>query len=586
MVLERRADVLAATSHQMSWHPRALTVPQRLFALSAVCLLPAVAGLIYLIVSVQRERELEVHDLAFRTGQLAALEMESIIGGAAGVLHAVARAPGVRSFSTEACNNYLADVNAQLPQLKGFAVADSEGLLRCGTALPPEPASIADRAHFTQALETGAFVVGQFNHSKVDGVASLPLALAVRDGDRISGVVVAGLDLDWLGDRLGDREFLQGSALTIADREGVIIARQPFPEQFLGGRIPESNQALLRGRRAGTMTVTSQDGARRIIGYFPPAVTGIGLYVSAGVSSEAAFAPIRASTYRSLAIAGVGAIGAFALAWLAGDRLFRRPISRILRTIAAWQRGDTSARTNIPRAGSELAALAGAIDDYMDALIVDREARRKAEAHRALLIREMEHRIKNTLAIVQAVAAQTFRAEASPATLQSFRARLSAMAETHALLLSDNWESADLRTTLETALRPFWVDGEDRVSMTGTAIRITARAALALSMAVHELSTNAAKYGALSGGTGRVSIGWDLRSSPKGERFHFCWTEREGPKVAPPERMGFGSRMMEIALASELHASVALSFPPGGAVFTLDADADATLAGGSRASAA
>ena len=261
------------------------------------------------------------------------------------------------------------------------------------------------------------------------------------------------------------------------------------------------------------------------------------------------------------------------MAWTVGERLFRRPIRRILATIASWRAGDETARTGIAADASELSELAASIDEYMDNLVDVRAERTAAEERRALLLREMNHRIKNILAAVQAIANQTFKDRATPDSLRTFGNRLAAMAAAHDLLVTENWESADLYETVVAALNPFGFDRRRRFSLEGPPVQITAKAALSLSMALHELCTNAAKYGALTTPDGQVTVRWRLVPGEAGERFHLSWTERGGPPVGAPSHNGFGTRLIQAALASELSATADLSFAEAGLEFVLDADA-------------
>lgn len=214
--------------------------------------------------------------------------------------------------------------------------------------------------------------------------------------------------------------------------------------------------------------------------------------------------------------------------------------------------------------------LASSIDSYMDAISANRAAPREAEAQRALLVGELEHRVKNVLAIVQSIAAQTFRSAPDAENLATFRRRIGAMAESHALLRADHWRSADLRATLLTALRPFGLDGAP--------LQVAAGAALAISMATHELCTNAAKYGALSHDDGRVEIAWETVETSGGPRFRWTWRDTDGPPVAPPKAAGFGTRMIEATLGAQLGGDVRRSYPPEGVFVEVDVPASALLA--------
>ena len=551
----------------MTWVRGRLSLVQRLLALAAIATLPATLALLFLIGSAHSQRQDATRAEALRLGEIAGLEMTRIVDGTRSVMLAMTAAPDL--VDGAGCAAFMSRVSVGLPQLRGFVLRDGDGAVRCASGGAPTDAEFGAEPIAEGALETGLY----FRRGP-DAAASLPLTLGL--GPR--GSLTTWLDLDWLQERVRDRELTPGGALTIADRDGVIVAREPFPERFVGTRIPEEFQRLVRAPEPGTLELRSQDGTRRVIGYYPPAATGIGLYVSAGISTEDSLAPVWRSTWLSLGLAGIGLAGTFLVTWAAGDRIIRGPIRRLLETVDAWRGGDVDARTGMARDDGEITRLAAAIDGYMDEVATDRAARTRAERHREILLAEMQHRIKNTLGTVQAIARQTFAGHADPEAVRVFGERLRSMAEAHAILLSDDWESADLRELLQTTILPFDGGEARRVRLDGPDLRIRSRGALALAMAVHELCTNAMKYGALSAPGGTVDIGWRIDGAPGGGTFHLTWTESGGPPVRPPESGGFGSRMIETVLAAELGAEVALRYPVEGAVFTLDGDASKVLA--------
>ncbi len=559
---------------------RRLTLRQGIVAIVAVAILPVAAALPYFIVSIHQEREGEVRDQALRTSEIASLEMERIITGAQGILETLAYAPVVRELRSPVCDEYLSEIARRLPQLRGLAVADLQGQIRCSAGLYFGPDGIAGEDWFTAALRDDRFIVGEYVGSRPDEPAFLPIALPVDIDGVVDAVVVSGIDVAWLGARIRERDFAKGSALTIADRNGTIIAREPEPERFVGIPIPDTYQWLVHADRPGTVELTSQDGTRRVLGYQPADASASGLYVSAGISTEAAYGPIEVSTWRSIGIAAAGALLACGVAWYVGDRVFRRPIRRMLATIASWRAGDESARTGMPADGNELAALGASIDEYMDNLTAVRAERAAAEEHRKLVLHEMNHRIKNILAAVQAIANQTFKNRVPTERLDAFGGRLAAMAAAQDLLLTENWESVDLAHAVQGAVAAFERPDQYRFTLDGPPLRIGARASLSLSMALHELCTNAAKYGALSVPGGTVAIAWEIATAPDTgtARFRLDWTERHGPPVTQPERNGFGSQLIQSALAAELAGTARLSFEVTGVRFHLDADATRVLA--------
>ncbi|HEY1940859.1 MAG TPA: HWE histidine kinase domain-containing protein [Roseiarcus sp.] len=191
--------------------------------------------------------------------------------------------------------------------------------------------------------------------------------------------------------------------------------------------------------------------------------------------------------------------------------------------------------------------------------------RKESDTHRALLLRELSHRVKNALASVQAIATQTLKMTATPeAFAASFSARLMALAKTHDLLTRGEWQGAPLRDIVEAELAPYQDETHTRWRCEGPAVRLAAKSALALGMAFHELATNAAKHGALSVPSGHVEVSWEQRLTEGHLRLHLVWAEAGGPKVLGAGRKGFGTRLISDGLAYELDGDVALEFGAAG----------------------
>jgi len=202
----------------------------------------------------------------------------------------------------------------------------------------------------------------------------------------------------------------------------------------------------------------------------------------------------------------------------------------------------------------------------------EKAARRKAEQRQALLINELNHRVKNSLATVQAIAQQTLRAPEVPeAPRRAFSDRLLALARAHDILTDESWESADIRDVVAGALEPFGGGNERRFHIEGPPLRLSPKVALSFALALHELATNAAKYGALSVPQGRIEVIWNLEGLDGARRLRLRWVEKDGPLVAPPSRKGFGSRLIERGLAGELRGSAQVSYPPSGVMCEIDA---------------
>jgi two-component sensor histidine kinase len=193
----------------------------------------------------------------------------------------------------------------------------------------------------------------------------------------------------------------------------------------------------------------------------------------------------------------------------------------------------------------------------------------EAENRLQLLNGELKHRVKNTIAVISAIAGQTLRGKGKDADLDTFNARLIAFGRAHDILTSTNQTTAPIEEVVKDALLPHRT-GAERIGFTGPHIMLGSQQAVSLSLAIHELATNAAKYGALSGDVGKVDIKWD-RIGGKDAEFEFVWAEHGGPPVTKPEKSGFGSRLIRRVLATDFGGTVELNYEPAGFVCRLSA---------------
>jgi PAS domain S-box-containing protein len=194
-----------------------------------------------------------------------------------------------------------------------------------------------------------------------------------------------------------------------------------------------------------------------------------------------------------------------------------------------------------------------------------------AEERRDLLINELNHRVKNTLATVQSIASQTLRnSETAREAKAAIEGRLIALSRAHDVLTRENWEGADLYEIVAQAVAPYSSQGEDRLHLEGPKVRLSPRTALSLAMMLQELATNAVKYGALSNASGEIRIIWHIEKG-RPAHLHLRWDESGGPPVQVPSRRGFGTRLIERSLAQELGGDVQIAFAPTGVVCTVNA---------------
>jgi PAS domain S-box-containing protein len=208
---------------------------------------------------------------------------------------------------------------------------------------------------------------------------------------------------------------------------------------------------------------------------------------------------------------------------------------------------------------------------YFIGIFQDITEQKHAEEQQRFFLDELNHRVKNTLTTVQSIASQTLRTTETPAQFKdAFEGRLLALSKTHNLLTRKSWREAELRDVAEQELAPYRKQGDERVTLNGPNVRLPARYAINLGLVLHELVTNAAKYGALSTNTGRLEMSWTIvESEDRPDQLRIHWVESGGPPVAPPKRQGFGSRLIRRSIEGELGGYMVLNFAEGGVAYDI-----------------
>jgi two-component sensor histidine kinase len=437
---------------------------------------------------------------------------------------------------------------------------DKEGQFRCGSTGAPSNRDLSDRPYFREALQGHDLVVGEFTLGRISDKPVLPIAIAMRDQNKaVIGIAAASIDLVWLGEQLKERGLPKEGSITVADRKGTILARQPLPEEFVGKPIPPNFLRLVNAPSPGFEEVVSQDGTRRILGYMPVSEPPKGLYVSAGLSSEASYGAVVRTAWTGFLLVALAGLGTLAVTWFLGERLFVRPIRLVTRVMQRWREGDASARSGLDARHGEIGELGAEFDRLIDELTESQE-------QRDLLAGELIHRNKNTLATVLAIASATMnKPQAARDVLPDFLARVSALGATQEVLTSKVWATTELQPLIEKVVAPLVVDHARRVTCSGPVVELPAQQALGMTMVIHELCTNALKYGSLTAAEGRVEVVWMSTPAVKGEELTLTWKERGGHPLTPPTgKAGFGTRL--IARAFGAAGSATTTFNPDGLV--------------------
>jgi len=322
-------------------------------------------------------------------------------------------------------------------------------------------------------------------------------------------------------------------------RSGKFVTRSQRHDAVSGKKADPAYFAKAIGT-SGSFTATNLDGVTVLAAYYYGVASK--WLIAANVPRSIVEAPLWQSLY-AIAALGFGALLlSLVLAWLFG-RNVTSAATQLAERAAALGAGE---RVDPPTLRvSEFQQIGEALDASALKIKEREQQRDKIEAQRKQLIAELDHRVKNTLAVVQSLLVQTLRHSSSFAEARiAFSSRLQALAAAHDILTQENWGTAELQDLLLRVTAPYGTSEQFKIS--GRSIRVPPSKALSLAMMFNELATNAAKYGALSNGTGTVAVTWDVEGLPPQLRVE--WQEQGGPPVAVPKNEGFGSRLLRESL--------------------------------------
>lgn len=393
-------------------------------------------------------------------------------------------------------------------------VADRQGhlLFSSGTT---DSASLPQRNNVTIIEKVFSTGRPQYSNLFVGAVKKRPVItveVPVTDNDGVLYDVCFSPPIDIFQSIIEKQRQSQDWTITIFDGDGVNFARVPNPEATIGQRASPTLSAEMVRQDEATFPTLSLEGTPLITSVVRSGLTG--WTVAAGIAESSLVAPL----WRTLAITSV--IGGILLMVGLGFAL------RMATTIA------------------------------------------RGEMLHDLLIEELNHRVKNTLAILQSLATQTFRS-ASRAEREKFEGRLGALAEAHNLLSMAKWQGSDLQDVVGRVLQPYLLNAPERIRVSGPRVPLAPRLSVVLSMIIHEMATNAAKYGALSSEAGTVTLDWKLHEEGADRTLRMTWTEAGGPEVTAPVQRGFGSRLIERSARDQLGGEATVDFLPGGVVYTV-----------------
>lgn len=507
-----------------------LNVRARLVLLVLAFLIPGLLLTGFLLWDLQGAgRQVQERQL-MATARALSLVVDRQIGEQAATLQVLATAPSLKrgdwpSFYAQA-REAMRDENSWV------VVRARNGPMRLNTRLPLDaaikgpPAAVGPE--FWAGERDGASVSNLFNGALVrQPVIVVRRSVVMEDGGVVDVSVITRASS--FAQVFRDQRLPGAWTGTILDARGRVVARSRGGEHYVGKMASAETLRHLRSGK-GVISVRTLDGIPSYAGFDKLDAYKWSVFVA--VPADEVIGPARRSLIAWLGIGVLLLAAAVVLAVRVASGV-ATPVEQLARAASDWVDGQDvqiPSPSGLPETDSLAIAFAAALAAV--------DAR---DAQQTLLINELNHRVKNTLATVQSIALHSRRANASADEFHAaFEGRLLAMSAAHDILTRTSWEGASLEDIISSALRPFL---GPRLVMAGPPVQIGPTTALNLSLILYELATNAAKYGALSGDTGQVDLAWTL----VGERIQVNWTESGGPPITNTSRKGFGSRLIERA---------------------------------------
>jgi len=551
-VLQRRAGEASKAHIGRAWSVPAYLVALALASTVPIAIVAGVFGFHFVTESSERTRA----DFAERL-QLMRSAVELRIENIVNDIEVLALSPALQSGDLALFYQHAAEVR-RLRNAFGLVLSDRQGqqIINTrqpfGTVLPHRSATEAQELVF----KTGRPQVSDLIYTTTDRQPIISIEVPVRIGGDIRYVLAIGLSPNYLS-ALMDAYVPPDYVGSISDRKGILIARRPLQSGLdLVGKptIPEV-LAHIGENAAFWIEATSRTGVPTYTSLLRSDLTGWSINMA--LPRDVIDGPIRRT---AIVFAGV------AVVVLLVSLLFAHLIARrFLASLAGLERhvmqlGTTRMIAPTPGPVAEVNRMETVLARVGNDIAAAEADLRHAMTGQQILLDEVNHRVKNTLATVQSIARLSVPSAGDvKGYVEAFERRLIALSAAYNLLTENDWRGADIKAIVERTLAPF--AGDSRIAMRGPAIDMSAKLTLALAAAVQELSTNAAKYGSLSVPNGTLEVAW--RREADGD-IALDWIERGGPPVVKPDRRGFGSRLIQDILAADSGWRVTVDYAPEG----------------------
>ena len=490
------------------------SLPARLALLVAGTTLPLIVFAAVLVFNGYEQDRKDASQRVLETVRSIRLVLDAEMQRMTGGLRVLALTNTLRNGDFENFRRIAAGFLDQYGKDGVVLVADREGRQLFSSATT-DTVSLPPRNNRAIVEKVFASKVPQYSNRFVGAVKKRPIVTVevpvLRDGEVLYDISFSP-PIEIFQSLIEKQRPSQDWTISIFDGDGINFARMPNPQATVGQRASPSLYAEMQRQPEATVPTVSLEGVPLITSFVRSSATG--WTVAAGIAESSLVGPL----WRNLAITSV-----------IGGMLLLLGLAFAVRMATTIARGE---------------------------MLHD------------LLIEELNHRVKNTLAILQSIATQTFRS-ASRTEREKFEGRLGALAEAHNLLSKEKWQGSELQDVVRRVLQPYLLNNPERLRMSGPKVPLSPRLAVVLSMIIHEIATNAAKYGALSNDNGTIRLDWETVTENGKPKLRLVWAEAGGPPVTAPVQRGFGSRLIERSARDQLGGEATVDFLPRGVVYTV-----------------
>jgi signal transduction histidine kinase len=378
-----------------------MSILARLVILALLALAPAIAAHAINEVLLILDREREIRLTAGIDAQVRNTELDSVVGGIQHLLSALVHLHAVASLDGSSCDEQLETIAKDYRKKIILTAANAKGDVLCRSLPGTSGASVADHAVFSEVMSSGQFRVGDYEIDPIGNSKTLSFGYPIG-GERAggpTGAAIAYVALDWLDSDLQRVPFLPGRTLTVADRNGVVLAQAPNRHLGIGQKLAPPLMEMINAAAPGVVEMRVQ-GRPMLYGYVPITVPPANIYVLYGIEQDIAFEPIYHATWRSVALSLLSVLAALLIAWLVGVRFVRRPVLKLLDAAQSWQRGDFSARASLAGRSSEIADLGIAFDTMAAKLELHEHQLASANRIKDIILAAAGHDLRQPLQVI------------------------------------------------------------------------------------------------------------------------------------------------------------------------------------------